>query len=46
MFIASENRTAGKINVLLVSSGSVASIKIPLIAEELLEVRAESSSTG
>jgi hypothetical protein len=40
MFIASENRKAGKVNVLLISSGSVASIKIPLIAGELLKVRA------
>jgi len=42
MFIASDNRVAGKVNVLLISSGSVASIKIPLIAEELLKVRAVS----
>jgi hypothetical protein len=39
MFVASEHTRPGKVNVLLISSGSVASIKIPLIVEALLEVR-------
>lgn len=39
MFIASEHTRPGKVNVLLISSGSVASIKIPLIVEALLQVR-------
>ncbi|KAG7535953.1 hypothetical protein FFLO_03551 [Filobasidium floriforme] len=37
MFIASEHTRPGKVNVLLISSGSVASIKIPLIVEASLE---------
>jgi hypothetical protein len=37
-FIASENRKSGKINVVLISSGSVASVKIPLIVEALIKV--------
>jgi hypothetical protein len=39
MFLASEHTRPGKVNILLISSGSVASIKIPLIVEALLEVR-------
>jgi hypothetical protein len=39
MFIASEHNRPGKVNILLISSGSVASIKIPLIVKALLEVR-------
>jgi hypothetical protein len=39
MFVASDNRKDGKINVLIISSGSVASIKIPLIVDELYKVR-------
>lgn len=39
MFVASEHTRPGKVNILLISSGSVASIKIPLIVEALLHVR-------
>lgn len=39
MFVASEHTRRGKVNILLISSGSVASIKIPLIVEALLQVR-------
>jgi len=38
-FTAAENRREGYTHVLLITTGSVASIKAPLIVEELLKVR-------
>jgi hypothetical protein len=38
-FIAAENRLEGHTHVLLITTGSVASIKAPLIVGELLKVR-------
>lgn len=37
-FTAAENRCEGHIHVLLITTGSVASIKAPLIVRELLKV--------
>jgi phosphopantothenoylcysteine decarboxylase len=37
-FVASEQRRPGRIHVLLVTTGSVASIKAPLIVRELMKV--------
>lgn len=42
-FVASDHRTPGFTHVLLVTTGSVASVKAPLIVEELLRVRPFSS---
>ena len=39
LFIAEAERTAGFLHVLLITTGSVASIKAPLIVAELLTVR-------
>ena len=38
-FTAADNRKAGYTHVLLITTGSVASIKAPLIVAELLKVR-------
>lgn len=38
-FVADAERIPGYINVLLIATGSVASVKVPLIVEELLTVR-------
>lgn len=48
-FKASSNRRPGYLHVLLITTGSVASVKAPLIVEELLHVRqhdAEYSAYG
>jgi phosphopantothenoylcysteine decarboxylase len=37
-FVAENNRTAGHLHVLLITTGSVASVKAPLIVAELLQV--------
>ncbi|KIY71234.1 flavo protein [Cylindrobasidium torrendii FP15055 ss-10] len=37
MFVAEEQRTQGSVHVLLVATGSVASVKVPLIVNELLK---------
>jgi phosphopantothenoylcysteine decarboxylase len=37
-FVADQNRTEGSVHVLLIATGSVASIKAPLIVQELLSV--------
>jgi siroheme synthase (precorrin-2 oxidase/ferrochelatase) len=37
-FLASKRRVAGKIHVLIIATGSVASVKIPLMVEALSEV--------
>jgi phosphopantothenoylcysteine decarboxylase len=39
LFVAEKERTPGHIHVLLITTGSVASIKAPLIISELLSVR-------
>lgn len=41
-FVASEERSPGCTHVLLILSGSVASIKAPLIVSELMSVRSPS----
>lgn len=38
-FIAANERTDGYTHVLLLSTGSVASVKVPLIVKELAQVR-------
>ena len=37
-FVADENRGEGSLHILLIATGSVASIKVPLIVHELLTV--------
>ena len=37
-FVADQNRVEGSVHVLLIATGSVASIKAPLIVQELLSV--------
>lgn len=37
-FIAAENRTEGYVHIVLISTGSVASVKVPFIVDELLKV--------
>lgn len=37
-FVAEENRTEGSVHVVLIVTGSVASIKVPLIVRELSSV--------
>jgi phosphopantothenoylcysteine decarboxylase len=37
-FVADQNRAEGLVHILLVATGSVASIKVPLIVQELLSV--------
>lgn len=39
VFLAKNHEDAGKVNVVLISTGSVASIKVPVMVESLLQVR-------
>jgi hypothetical protein len=39
MFVAETERTHDCTHILLITTGSVASVKVPLIVEELLHVR-------
>lgn len=41
-FVADNERIPGCTHVLLITTGSVASVKVPLIVEELLTVRHQS----
>src|SRR5258708_3125962 len=44
-FEATSNRVAGHLHVLLITTGSVASVKAPLIVEGLLEVTRDDITT-
>ena len=37
-FVADQNRVEGSVHVLLIATGSVASVKVPFIVQELLSV--------
>jgi hypothetical protein len=37
-FVADQNRAEGSVHILLIATGSVASIKAPVIVQELLSV--------
>jgi hypothetical protein len=45
-FVAASARVPGAVHVLLLTTGSVASVKAPLIADALLEVRPPSLPTS
>lgn len=46
MFVAQDHRVDGYVHILLITTGSVASVKAPLIVKELLKVLSTSLSAA